>query len=393
MSVEYFTEQATTHREAMARIQAKYGESATVLTQRNIKMGGVLGIFSKPGIEITGYISQEPVKKKLRDFEDEKRKILEMSRIDTTKTMGQILKEVQDLKDKLAESAVATATMEPSFEHPNIEKIADLLDQNEFNSKYSRHLLKRLRKELTVEELDDERIIFERLVDWMADDINIYPEREEMKPHVFILVGPTGVGKTTTIAKLAARQRVGSRPAKEVRIITIDNYRIGAKQQIETYGEIMGIPVESAESSDELKKYLALYNDVDIIFIDTIGKSPKDFETLGRMKGLLEGCGINAKTHLALSATTKSSDIQEIIQQFEPFNYESVVVTKLDETKKIGNIISSIWEKQKSISYMTDGQGVPHDIERANVVNLLLRLEGFYINRDRLEQRFLENEE
>ncbi len=203
-------------------------------------------------------------------------------------------------------------------------------------------------------------------------------------------MGPTGVGKTTTIAKLAAMHRIGTNgeSPKEVRMLTVDNYRIGARTQIETYGEIMEIPVFCAESCQELRKKLALFDDADLILIDTIGKSPRQSMMLAEMKELLSACGERAEVHLAMSATTKTSDISEILQQFEPFKYRSVILTKLDETMRIGNIISVLAERQKSISYLTDGQVVPQDICRASVPRLLMNLEGFRIDKNRIEKKF-----
>ncbi|MEW5814183.1 MAG: flagellar biosynthesis protein FlhF, partial [Spirochaetota bacterium] len=173
-----------------------------------------------------------------------------------------------------------------------------------------------------------------------------------------------------------------------VRLITLDNYRIGARKQIETYGEIMGIPVACVETFAELEKKLALYDGADLVLIDTIGKSPKDYMKLAEMRELLDACGNTAETHLAISATTKTSDLYEILQQFEPFKYRSVILTKLDETTHIGNIVSVLSEKQKSISFFTDGQVVPQDIQKANIVRLLINLEGFRINKDRLTKKF-----
>ena len=210
------------------------------------------------------------------------------------------------------------------------------------------------------------------------------------KPRIFIVVGPTGVGKTTSIAKLAANFGLGNNGnAKEnVRIITIDNYRIGAKKQIQIYGDIMRIPVSFAETDGDLKKYIALYSDVDIILIDTIGKSQKDYKKISEMKQILDVCKTQAEVHLAVSATTKTKDLEEIFQQFEPFNYQSIIVTKLDETSQIGNIISVINKKKKYISYITDGQKVPQDIEEASVMRFLMHLHGFRIQRAHLEKRF-----
>ena len=106
------------------------------------------------------------------------------------------------------------------------------------------------------------------------------------------------------------------------------------------------------------------------------------------MKELLEAADGSSHVHLAVSATTKGLDLAEIMQQFEPFGYEAVVVTKLDETSRVGNIISLFSEKQKSLSYLTDGQRVPQDIEEASVPKLLLRLQGIRVRRDQIEKKF-----
>jgi flagellar biosynthesis protein FlhF len=106
------------------------------------------------------------------------------------------------------------------------------------------------------------------------------------------------------------------------------------------------------------------------------------------MKELLEAASGSACVHLAVSATTKTGDIIEIMQQFEPFRYESVIITKLDETSRIGNIISILAEKQKTVSFLTDGQRVPQDIEPATVPRLLLRLQGIRVRKDHIEKKF-----
>jgi flagellar biosynthesis protein FlhF len=206
-----------------------------------------------------------------------------------------------------------------------------------------------------------------------------------------VLIGPTGVGKTTTISKLAAIYGIGTDeiPAIDVRMITIDAFRICAKEQLEQIGNIMQIPVSCVVNKSDLRKEIALHSEgTDLFLIDTIGKSPKDFSKLGEMKEILEGAGKNAEYHLVISASTKTSDIEDIMQQFEPFGYKSVVLSKMDETDRIGNIISALAQKGKSISYITDGQTVPVDIRRASVVRFLVNLEGFKVNRDKIENRF-----
>jgi flagellar biosynthesis protein FlhF len=203
-------------------------------------------------------------------------------------------------------------------------------------------------------------------------------------------VGPTGVGKTTTVAKLAAIFGTGisRQTPRRVRIITIDNYRIGAKQQIETYAELMRIPVSLVESASDLSKTLALYQETDLILVDTIGRSPHDFSKLAEMKEVLETCGAQSSTYLAVSATTKTTDLEEILRQYEPFRYGSVILTKIDETMRVGNVIGVLAAARKSIAYICDGQGVPLDLEEASVMRLLMSLEGFHVDRERLEKRF-----
>jgi flagellar biosynthesis protein FlhF len=206
-----------------------------------------------------------------------------------------------------------------------------------------------------------------------------------------VLVGPTGVGKTTTVAKLAANFGIDEtgRHKRRVSLITIDSYRIGAKQQLEIYGGVMEFPCFSAADYDELKKIIAVNSDnTDIFLIDTIGKNPRDMVQLGEMKLLLDACGSLAEVHLAIAATTKPSDIEEILKTFEPFNYRSIIVTKMDETIRIGNIIGALSEKAKPVSYITNGQKVPADIRKASVVQFLINLEGFKVNRIRLEEKF-----
>lgn len=390
--MEYFTEQASTHSECLRKIRSKYGDGARVLMQRTVRVGGVLGFFSKEAIEMSGVVGGEPSRtdprapKRGADLEEEKKKFL--ANLKGEQTLQLVLNEVRGLKEKM-EALPATVRGE---DHPTISRILELLGQNDFSLAFSRNIEDRLKKEFPLGDLDDFDAVQNRVVDWIGESIRIYADEGfSSRPRVMVLVGPTGVGKTTTIAKLAAAYGIGGVGARPlaVRMITIDNYRIAAKQQIETYGNIMGIPVSCVETFDDLRKTIALYSqDVDLILVDTIGKSPRDYMKLAEMKELLSACGNSADVHLAMAATTKASDMRETLQQFEPFNYRSVVVTKLDETNRVGNVVSALAEKGKSVSYITDGQRVPQDISRASVVRFLTSLEGFRVDRRRVDERF-----
>ncbi len=391
--MQYFTEQAPSHREALEKIRVKYGESAQVLSHRTVRMGGFLGFFEREGVELTGYIKSETRQDKAQklDLEEEKRKILAQARAD--QSLQQVLSELKGIKEKIDEASLgAPRAAAEAEDHTSIRRVDALLALNDFGESFRREVVARLRREFSLEELEDADEVEARALEWIGDSIRIWSESGAAKPRVLALVGPTGVGKTTTIAKLAAISAVGmagSRPLS-VRMITIDNYRIGARQQIETYGGIMGVPVSCVETAEDLRKTVAMHSDADLILVDTVGKSPRDAVKLAEMQRLLAGCGPGAEVHLALSATTKASDMVQIMRQFEPFDYKAVVITKLDETNRIGNAVSALAEKGKMISYVTTGQSVPQDIERARALRLLMNLEGFRVDRRRLEARYAE---
>jgi flagellar biosynthesis protein FlhF len=320
------------------------------------------------------------------DFEEAKKKVLAAAGKDSTQMM--ILSEVRNIKEKL-EAAGGPARQE---DPPALARIAELLERNDFSPAYINTILDRGRKEFSLEDLENFDEVQDRVLEWIGESVRIYKEPAYHKtPRIMVLVGPTGVGKTTTIAKLAAIFGLGNpeKQARTVRMITIDAFRIGAKAQIEAYGDIMGFPVAYVDNYGDLKKEIALSAEgVDVVLVDTIGKSPRDSAKLGEMKELLDACGFEAEVYLVISAGVKSSDIQEMLRQFEPFNYRSIILTKLDETTRIGNVISALAEKGKPLSYITDGQKVPSDIHRAGVTRFLLNLEGFTVHREKIEARF-----
>ncbi|OHD71581.1 MAG: flagellar biosynthesis protein FlhF [Spirochaetes bacterium RBG_13_68_11] len=386
--MQYFTVQARSDREALEKMKASYGDEARILTHRSVRLGGVRGLFGLEGVELTGYLSEDGARRrKPPDAEEEKKKILETVRRE--QTLQVLLKEIQGLRESLQARG---GSSDGERTHPTVGRIDELLRANEFTEEFAAGIRERIRTTFPLGELESFGRVQNAVVEWIGERIAIDPPPAFVrgKPTVVVLVGPTGVGKTTTVAKLAAVYGIGSArsPARRVRIVTIDNYRIAAKQQIETYAEIMRIPVTLVESTADLEKAMALAQDTDLVLVDTIGRSPRDLDKLAEMKQILDAIPAPSRcTYLALSATTKASDVEEVLRQYEPFGYRAVVLTKLDETLRIGAVVSSLARRAKPVAWLCDGQGVPQDIAEATVPRLLMNMEGFRIDRGAVEAR------
>lgn len=326
-------------------------------------------------------------------FEKNKQEIIKnQSDVIIKAKLNEITKNIETLTTQVNSKldGIAVATTE---KHESIIKIEELLSQNEFTFSFIQRIEEKIRSEFSLEQLDDYRLVQRYVVDWIGESISIAPKRFFRPPHVIIVVGPTGVGKTTTIAKLASNTildaKKSGKPKPELCILTIDTMRVGALEQLSKFGEILGKNVMKAESSDDVLQIYDNYKEhVDYIFIDTSGYSPNDSNHIGQMKEILDVKGMNADVYLSISASTKASDLTNILRNYEPFGYESVIITKCDETKQLGNVISVLYEKHKSISYITNGQHVPRNIQRADVIEFLKNLNGFDIDRVHIEDKF-----
>ena len=186
---------------------------------------------------------------------------------------------------------------------------------------------------------------------------------------VLALVGPTGVGKTTTVAKLAARfaLRHGRR---SLALVTMDNYRIGAHEQLRTYGKLLGVPVHVAGDRDELKTILNDVQDRKLVLIDTAGASQRDLR-LAEQLATLDVDGITIRRCLVLSATGQMALHDEVIRSFSYIDPDSCILTKIDEATSLGGVLSVLMKNHLPVVYMSDGQRVPDDFHPANAQRLM----------------------
>lgn len=250
-----------------------------------------------------------------------------------------------------------------------LERVHRSLVRNQVEADISRQLLRVFDEQLSLmgEDWSRARPRFER---YLAGMIRANPGiqlREGRKPLVVMFIGPTGVGKTTTIAKVATHFALIEH--RRVGIITADTYRLGATDQMRRYGEILGVPVKVVETPEELEPMLPQFSGYDLVLIDTAGRSPRNREQIVQMKQLVESARPD-EIHLVMSMTTKYVDVISIISLFGIVPLHKVVLTKCDETRTFGLILNISMKFSMEVAYITTGQQVPDDIEPADATRL-----------------------
>lgn len=394
MKVRFFT--ADSIQEAMAQVKNVLGRDAIILHTRTFRKGGILGFFAKEKVEVMAGIDTPVAPIARREIQPS----VEVKPIVNIPIPKIIEEKIEPIPVSVPVSA-PIVERDPVIENEkfiavqlelaNMSKLLEQLLSNDSSKGEISSLLKLLIKndidihiaEQIIEKLPAEyrndKFVSAELKELMIKQIkeklkNIEGIKvPEVGRKVVAFIGSTGVGKTTTIAKIAANFAIQA--GYSVALITADTYRVSAVEQLKTYSDIMGIPIHVVYTADELKKVLDANLDKQLILIDTAGRSPHNNEQLEELNKLLQ-IDASIEKHLVLSTTTKYKDALDIVEKFSICSPNKVIFTKLDEAHNIGTIINLLYQMSIPLSYVTNGQNVPDDIELVDpqkLVQLIFR--------------------
>jgi len=288
-------------------------------------------------------------------------------------------KETESLRSELKELKWLTQFLvrktEPLNQHHLPEQLFDLscrMLKQEVREELIVRMLGELQQEFSPESLGDSEQIRKSLLSKMKRELPLSGpiNLTAGSPKIAAFVGPTGVGKTTTVAKLAAQYALSEK--KKVGLLSIDNYRIAAIEQLKVYATIMNLPFKAVSSKEDLGKALGDFADKDLILIDTAGRSQQNH--IGEVKQFLNQA-YPIETYLVMSITCKDNNLTAISHQFEELPVDRLIFTKLDESCTYGTLFNQLTQIEKPLAYFTTGQKVPEDIEVATqerIVSLLL---------------------
>lgn len=366
---------------ALNMAKSELGQDAIILNSRYVKGKGIFGFFASSRVEITVAADDElkVVRDRLRQLNE--RDLVQgnlwsfpaktpppqaAALIESGPPAPQetIVRQMHEVKSLVSDLQIRLLEMEKSRSSSDIvQSFYELLVSNNIDREMARKISgaveSRLPEALRHDSDWAETVILRTLQEHFPVISPIDLEGRN-RAAVVMLLGPTGVGKTTTIAKLAANFTFVE--GKKVALITLDTYRIAAAEQLRTFADIIGIPVTVVFNASELAEALEAYRNLDLVFIDTAGRSPFNAEHMSELQDFMAVAGVDEKI-LVLSVTTGFNDLLEIIERFAMLGVDKLIFTKLDETMTYGQIVSISHKTRKPVAYFTTGQNVPEDIE------------------------------
>jgi flagellar biosynthesis protein FlhF len=368
--------------DAIAQIKRDLGPDAIVLSTRTIRQrGGLFRLGGKPLLEVIAAVDPQSSEATAPPAAEASHGIgyappsppplpPELPSQDTaTAEMEALRRELRSMRQELLalQGATKDKTPAPAKTRRLPKALMGLQQQlmaRGLAAELAEQLLDEARGGRPAKALQDEAMLRDILRHMMIAKVTVTePHRgPSSAPRLMAFVGPTGVGKTTTIAKLATVKALTER--KRVALITLDTYRIAAAEQLKVYGNIIGTPVLVAADRHELHRALWATRDYDVVFIDTAGRCHRNAEHMRELQGLLT-LPEPLEFHLVLSATTREEEAEDMIRQFSLLPLHSLLFTKLDESGSLGNLFSLVVRTAQPLSYLTTGQRVPEDVEVA----------------------------
>jgi len=375
MKIRRYT--ANDFQTAMARAKMEMGKDAILLHTRQFKEGGFLGWFGKRRVEITVAIDEDTrVATDLKTAAAVRESMVVEPKLssvietvndddilndDEESPAPELLKEIAAVKDMVED--IRGKINDRDFQR-TLSKSGRTMYQRMLAAGVDEKLAAKLMKIADARAQDDdcelETAGHEIIIEYLKNPKPIEIKKKASRARYVMLIGPTGVGKTTTIAKLAANY--GLLEGRKVALVTVDTYRIAAVEQLKTYAEIIGIPCEVVFNPADIMKALEKHSHRDVVLIDTAGRSPHNEEQIAELTEFIKE-GNPDEIILVLSATTRSEDILEIYNCFNIIRVDKIIFTKLDETSNYGNILNAVHKTRTPMAYITNGQNVPDDIK------------------------------
>lgn len=355
---------AVTMTEAMSKVRADLGDDAVILNSKVVYTKGFLGLFKKKTIEVVaGMDKYETPLQPVQPIQKEVMSSVKKEQV----VSSELKKELSDIK-MLVQSMQRPVETKKYTE--DIESFLDYLRNHEINEELITRIGDELFEHVNDSDTNKQSLSYRQIAtNVLKEALKDVPfgGLSYQKKYINVL-GPTGVGKTTTIAKMAAHAVLQKK--KKIGFITTDTYRIAAIEQLKTYAGLLQAPVEIVYNSEDFTKAMETYKEYDLVFIDTAGRNYKEVKFVEDVKKLIQ-FEDNVESYLVLSSTSKEKDMETIIEQFSSFPIEQFIFTKADETNSIGSMINLMIKYNKGLAYYTDGQEVPEDINEASVVSLL----------------------
>jgi flagellar biosynthesis protein FlhF len=371
--------------EAMKLIRNELGNDAIILNSRVIQTGGFLGFFKKRNIEVIAALDAKPIEPP-KPLIEEKQQSFDIS----LSHMDSQIEKMVDKKDEIVTeqwkkelSELKSLLQNAKFEGSNggiplpnpIQQLKQLLTRQEINQEIMAEVVKMALEWWYLnggnKSADD---VLQWARNYLTKQISPLPFGEVSFTKKYInVVGPTGVGKTTTLAKIAAECILKYK--KRVAFITTDTYRIAAIEQLKTYANILNVPLEVCYNSNDFQQAIQQFESYDMVFIDTAGRNFRNQKYVEDLKNIID-YNQDMETFLVFSLTSKQIDMEDIYKQFSLIPIDRIIFTKADETSTYGAMFNIIYSEKKAAAYITNGQNVPDDLVAATPENVVNRIIG-----------------